>query len=257
MIERGVLGLEEIDETQVALVGGKGANLGELSRIEGIRVPPGFCVTTDAFRRIMATAPWIGSPASRAGLLRAVGGSDPLIGDALQAILERGDFIPILPDEHPGETPAGGAPAPIETDPAIVAGLMERGQVWIATLKRDIRATSGPALLDFILADLQELKRFLFEPPSLQVIMAAMGATSWLNEHLQAWLGEKNAADALTQSAPNNVTAGALAGPAGRCAEGRGGQADDRPGPDLRRVPGVSEVPHGQPLRRLQAGLAA
>jgi rifampicin phosphotransferase len=36
--------------------------------------------------------------------------------------------------------------------------------------------------------------------------MAAMGATSWLNEHLQAWLGEKNAADALTQSAPNNVT---------------------------------------------------
>jgi rifampicin phosphotransferase len=148
----------------------------------------------------------LGSPASRAGLLRALGGSDPLIGDALQAILERGDFIPILPDEHPGGTPAGGAPAPIETDPAIVAGLMERGQASIATLKRDIRATSGPALLDFILADLQELKRFLFEPPSLQVIMAAMGATSWLNEHLQAWLGEKNAADALTQSAPNNVT---------------------------------------------------
>jgi len=42
MIESYVLGLEEIDKTQVALVGGKGANLGELSRIEGIRVPPGF-----------------------------------------------------------------------------------------------------------------------------------------------------------------------------------------------------------------------
>ena len=54
MIERYVLGLEEIDKTQVALVGGKGAHLGELSRIEGIRVPAGFCVTTDAFRRIMA-----------------------------------------------------------------------------------------------------------------------------------------------------------------------------------------------------------
>ena len=37
MIERYVLGLEEIDKTQGALVGGKGANLGELSRIEGIR----------------------------------------------------------------------------------------------------------------------------------------------------------------------------------------------------------------------------
>ena len=54
-----VLGFQEIDRTQVAIVGGKGANLGELSRIEGIRVPAGFCVTTDAFRRIMAEAPSI------------------------------------------------------------------------------------------------------------------------------------------------------------------------------------------------------
>src|SRR5438876_2035457 len=54
-----VLGFQEIDQTQVAIVGGKGAHLGELSRIEGIRVPPGVCVTTDAFRRILAEAPSI------------------------------------------------------------------------------------------------------------------------------------------------------------------------------------------------------
>src|SRR5881398_3791647 len=54
-----VLGFQEIDQTQVAIVGGKGAHIGELSRIEGIRVPAGFCVTTDAFRRIMAQAPSI------------------------------------------------------------------------------------------------------------------------------------------------------------------------------------------------------
>ncbi|MGH9918076.1 MAG: PEP/pyruvate-binding domain-containing protein, partial [Nitrososphaerales archaeon] len=54
-----VVGFEEIEGTQVAVVGGKGAQLGELSRIEGIRVPAGFCVTTDAFQRIMAEAPSI------------------------------------------------------------------------------------------------------------------------------------------------------------------------------------------------------
>src|SRR5947208_13564385 len=54
-----VLGFQEIDQTQVAVVGGKGAHLGELSRIEGVRVPVGFCVTTDAFQRIMAEAPSI------------------------------------------------------------------------------------------------------------------------------------------------------------------------------------------------------
>src|SRR5689334_3661832 len=51
-----VLGFDEIDRTQIAVVGGKGAHLGELARIEGVRVPDGFCVTTDAFRRIMAEA---------------------------------------------------------------------------------------------------------------------------------------------------------------------------------------------------------
>ena len=54
-----VLGFEDIDQTQVAVVGGKGAQLGELSRIDGVRVPAGFCVTTDAFGRIMAEAPSI------------------------------------------------------------------------------------------------------------------------------------------------------------------------------------------------------
>ena len=54
-----VLGFQEIDQTQVAVVGGKGAHLGELSRIEGIRVPAGFCVTTDAFQRVMEEVPSI------------------------------------------------------------------------------------------------------------------------------------------------------------------------------------------------------
>ena len=59
MIGQYVLDLQEVDETQVAVVGGKGVHLGEVSRIEGIRVPAGFCVTTAAFRRIMAEAPSI------------------------------------------------------------------------------------------------------------------------------------------------------------------------------------------------------
>jgi rifampicin phosphotransferase len=148
----------------------------------------------------------LGSPTSRAALLKALGRSDPLIGDALQTVLERADFIPIRPDQGPGGEPAGGAHAPIDTDPAIVAELIERSRTSIATLECDIRTKTGSAVLDFILADVQELKRILFDPRSLEVIMAAMEATWWLNEQLQAWLGEKNAADTLTQSVPHNVT---------------------------------------------------
>jgi phosphoenolpyruvate synthase/pyruvate phosphate dikinase len=148
----------------------------------------------------------LGSPATRAGVLTALGRSDPLIGDALQTILERGDFIRSLPDEGPGSTPEGGPPAPIETDPAIVDELIGLSEASIAALKRDIQRKSGSALLDFILADMPELKRILFDPRSHQVFMGAMEASWWLNEQLQAWLGETNAADTLTQSVPNNVT---------------------------------------------------
>ncbi|WP_025846727.1 phosphoenolpyruvate synthase [Paenibacillus ehimensis] len=48
-----VLGFREIDKTKLMVVGGKGANLGELSGIEGIRVPDGFCVTTEAYKSIV------------------------------------------------------------------------------------------------------------------------------------------------------------------------------------------------------------
>ena len=47
-----VLCFQEIDRTKFMVVGGKGANLGELSRIKGIRVPEGFCVTTEAYKKI-------------------------------------------------------------------------------------------------------------------------------------------------------------------------------------------------------------
>jgi rifampicin phosphotransferase len=148
----------------------------------------------------------LGSPRSRAGLLQALGGSDPLIGDALQTVLDRGDFIPTVPDDGPGGTPARAAPTLSEADPARVAELIERSQAACAALSREIRTKSGAALLDFILADIQELKRFLFDTQSLQVIRTAMQSTRWLNEHVQAWLGERNAADTLTQSVPDNVT---------------------------------------------------
>ncbi|MEU4563227.1 PEP/pyruvate-binding domain-containing protein [Actinoplanes sp. NPDC023936] len=48
-----------LDETDRDEAGGKAAHLGQLSRIDGIRVPPGFCVTTGAFERVVAETPAI------------------------------------------------------------------------------------------------------------------------------------------------------------------------------------------------------
>ena len=148
----------------------------------------------------------LGAPTTRAGLLRALGGSDPLMGDALRTIVERGDFVPARPDEELTGVLAVAEQKPLDADPALVTELIERGRASTAALQRTIEAKSGPELIDFILADLQELKRVLFDPRGLKVITSAAEAGRWLNEHMREWLGEKNVADTLTQSVTGNVT---------------------------------------------------
>jgi rifampicin phosphotransferase len=148
----------------------------------------------------------LASPVSRAGLLEVFGRSDQLLRDALETVVQRGDFIASLPDEAPAAPPPGGVPDPIETDPAIVTELIAHSEASIAAVKREIQTKSGAALIDFILEDMEELRRILFDRRSHAVFMSAMDASWWLNEHVEQWLGEKNAADRLTQSVPHNIT---------------------------------------------------
>jgi rifampicin phosphotransferase len=130
--------------------------------------------------------------------------SDPLTGDALRTIV-RLDFIPSVVDDGP--VSRFSAPCdPIDADPLIVEELVATNRASVEALRRAIDSKSGSALIDTIRGDIPEMKRILFEPRSRQVFMAAMEAVAWLNEHLEAWLGEKNVADTLTQSVPNNVT---------------------------------------------------
>ncbi|MEV6235391.1 rifamycin-inactivating phosphotransferase [Lentzea sp. NPDC051838] len=144
-------------------------------------------------------------PTSRDAFLDVAGKSDPLIRDALQTVLSRDGFVPSS-ENGPGLPIPGAAPATIETDASIVTELIRQNEDSVAALKVAIREKTGVELLDFILDDFQELRRLLFDPRSSQVIMAGMQTTWWLNDHLQEWLGEKNAADVLTQSVPHNVT---------------------------------------------------
>ena len=153
----------------------------------------------DATRRLA-------SPGTRPALLEVIGRGDPLTRDALETVLDRGDFVRPLPDAAPAGPPGGPAPAPVETDPAVVTGLIERSEASVAALQRDIRGKSGPALFEFLLDAFEEHKRALGDPLNIQAIMAGMEATWWLNDRLGEWLGEKNAADTLTLSAPDNIT---------------------------------------------------
>ncbi|HWO76566.1 MAG TPA: phosphoenolpyruvate synthase [Bacillus sp. (in: firmicutes)] len=156
----------------------------------------------------------LASPVGRKRILDTLGQSDPLIKDALITIIERGDFIKSLPNDNKEQSPgksnkgmsSAGLQAPFENDPTIVSDLIKRSQTSIEELKHTIQTKSGSDLFEFILEDLQQLKKILFDPQSSAVIMAAMNASSWINENMNKWLGEKNVADTLSQSVPNNIT---------------------------------------------------
>ncbi|WP_423801320.1 phosphoenolpyruvate synthase [Neobacillus sp. SAB-20_R2A] len=151
----------------------------------------------------------LASPASRNMLLNMMGQHDPLMKDAIMNIIERGDFIKLLPNENEAPRPVSGNTdrlAQIENNPTIVSDLIKKNQTSIEELKQNIQTKSGSDLFDFILEDIQELKKILFDQQSTAVFMAAMNASTWINEKMNEWLGEKNAADTLSQSVPNNIT---------------------------------------------------
>ncbi|WP_242309683.1 phosphoenolpyruvate synthase [Bacillus cereus group sp. BfR-BA-01331] len=153
----------------------------------------------------------LASPASRDFLINTLGKSDPLIRDALTTVVERDDFIKLLPDDKKEKSvgksgpPASSQPQ-IENDPAIVTNLIKTSQASLEELKRNIQTKSGMDVFDFILEDIQQLRTVLFNPQSIAVIMAGMDASSWINEKMEQWLGEKNVADILSLSVQNNIT---------------------------------------------------
>lgn len=150
----------------------------------------------------------LASPKVREVFLKGMGQHDPLLKDALMTIIERRDFIKPIPDKTAPIPGKGNADMPDQTenDPAIVSDLIKSSETSIEALKQNIQTKSGSDLFRFILDDIQELKKILFNPKSSVLIRTAMDASSWINEKMNEWLGEKNAADTLSQSVPHNIT---------------------------------------------------
>ncbi|MCR8558792.1 phosphoenolpyruvate synthase [Mucilaginibacter sp. BJC16-A38] len=156
----------------------------------------------------------LATPVGSANLLEAMVQHDPLIKDALLTIIERGDFIKSLPNDEQAPVivkstkgmSSADILAQVGSDPEIVADLIKDSETSVEALKQNIQTKSGPALFDFIREDIEQSKKMIFHTKHMGVIMAAMNASAWLNDKMSGWLGEKNVADILSQSVPNNIT---------------------------------------------------
>jgi len=156
----------------------------------------------------------LAKPADRENLLEAMAQHDPLIKDALLTIVAREGFIQVLPDDEKAtvfvKSNKGMSAAAIleqaENLPSIVADLVRQNELSVEKLRQDIQTKSGTEVFDFILDDIGQSKKAIFDSQHMGVIIGGMNASSWLNDNMNEWVGEKNVADVLSQSVDNNVT---------------------------------------------------
>ena len=152
------------------------------------------------------------SPLMRKPFIKGLAAVDVLMQNAFAKLAKRRDFLQSLPREKKQMVGVKlivywlikTIQAYIKNDPALAAEFRERQKAILRNLEQQAAQVSAEELLSFMQKSLTEFKDGMFA--SYGVVFSGAYAVSWLNKHLQKWLGEKNAADILAQSVDNNVT---------------------------------------------------
>ncbi|MEU7899848.1 rifamycin-inactivating phosphotransferase [Nonomuraea sp. NPDC049152] len=159
----------------------------------------------------------LSSPMTRAVTLKSLGQVDVLMANALRTVMSRKDFARSLARGKASVMNFGkGGPLPMarqylklarEDDPRVVPELIAQNERSVEALRQAIAGRSGDDVFAFIFEDHRELTDIMFEPRSVAAAFLGIQSANWVNKHMQAWLGVKNAADAIAQSADHNVVA--------------------------------------------------
>lgn len=142
---------------------------------------------------------------------------DPLMDNAIKGLMKREDFVKSLARTGKKAFSIGSGyfswRLPVEfikicrkNDGSLVQTLISRKEASMESLKQSIVKMSGAELFAFIIEAKKQLKEAMYDPQSMAAIYVGIYAISWINKSMEKWLGEKSAADALSQSAANNVT---------------------------------------------------
>jgi len=158
----------------------------------------------------------LASPIGRKIVLGPMGKNDPLMQNAIKSLMQRKHFMKLLPRGKrifSMRTKGLSWALPIQAikiyrknDVAIIQNLISHNEASIRDLQQRIANVSEDELFAFILQDHKQLKEIMYDPRSLGAIIVGVYAANWINKKIEKWLGEKSAADTLSQSVANNVT---------------------------------------------------
>lgn len=149
-------------------------------------------------------------------VLMAADKMDPLMHNAIKNIITRKDFMKELARGKKALSMGSGyfswalvtqiIKISRKGDASIIQTLMNRNEAYVNDLQYRIANLSGEELLNFILEEQKQLKKAMYDSRSMATVYTGVLASSWINKHMEKWLGEKNVADSLTKFVPNDIT---------------------------------------------------
>lgn len=158
----------------------------------------------------------LASPAGQKIALMAAGKMDPLMYSAIKSLMMRKAFMKSLARGKKVFSMGSGYfswALPIQfikiyrsNDRSLVQTLISRNEASVRDLQKRIANQSGDELFAFIIDAHKQLKEAMYNPQGIAAIYVGIYAVSWINKKMEKWLGEKNAADVLSQSVAGNVT---------------------------------------------------
>ncbi|WP_307893514.1 phosphoenolpyruvate synthase [Bacillus swezeyi] len=158
----------------------------------------------------------LASSIGRKIVLGSMGKNDPLMYSSLSHFLKRKELVKKLPkgkrmftlgsEGMPWSLPKEALKIYRKNDTGIVSELMSKAEASVKNAEQRMQNVSGEALFEVIEEDQKEQKKVLYDSRSMAVIMVGLYAVYWINKKMEKWLGEKSAADILSQSVSNNVT---------------------------------------------------
>jgi pyruvate,water dikinase len=157
----------------------------------------------------------LASPIWRKILLSSVGKADFLMQNAIFSLMKRQEFVKAMPRGKGSINAGTGALSWIpqavkvyrKNDIEIVEKIIALNESLIRDMQKKIEKLSGDELFEFILKDTEGLKPVLTGPENMSLMVVAAFVSTWINKNMEKWLGEKNAAETLSKSIPNNITA--------------------------------------------------
>ncbi|WP_332237039.1 phosphoenolpyruvate synthase [Sporolactobacillus sp. KGMB 08714] len=149
-------------------------------------------------------------------VLMAADKMDPLMHTALKSLIKRKDFMKSLSRGKKALSMGSGyfswglvaqfMKISRDNDPSVVQTLLSKNKALIRDMGQRTANLSGEELFAAVIEELKRLKEAAYAPQNMGVIYAGTLALSWINKHMEKWLGEKGTADSLTKSVANDVT---------------------------------------------------